>query len=78
MELGHVYETEVVHCIQQEPVLAQQLLPTANELSADSEEKQLLPHELNVFSVSAPVSNEQMKFRQQQLSNLLKSAKEQL
>ena len=67
MELGHVSEAEVVHCAQQEPVLTQKLLPTANGLSADSEESQQLSDELNVFSVSAPVSSERMKWRQQQL-----------
>ena len=40
MELGHVSEAKVVHCTQQEPVLTRQLLPTANGLLADSEERQ--------------------------------------
>ena len=78
MELGNVSEAEVVHCAQQKPVLTQQLLPTANGLSADGEESQRLSDELNVLSVSAPVSSEWMECRQQQLGNLLRSTKEQL
>ena len=75
---SHVSEAEVLHCAQQEPVLTQLLLPTANGLSADGEESQQLSDKLNVFSVSAPVSSERMKWRQQQLGNLLRSTREQL
>ena len=44
----------------------------------NGEERQQLPDELNVFCVSAPVSSERMKWRRQQLNNLLRSTKEQL
>jgi len=37
--MGHVCETEVVNCTQQEPVLSQQLLFEVNRLSADDEGK---------------------------------------
>jgi len=57
-------------------VLTQQLIPTATGLSV-GEERQQLSDELNVFSVLASVSSEHMKWRQQQLSNLL-NTKEQL
>jgi len=56
------------------------LLSQANKLLADGEGRhaQQLSDELNEFSVSTPVSSECMKWRQQQISNLLRCTKEQL
>ena len=74
MELGRVSRVEVVNWNQQqEPVLTQQSASTATCLSAEREVRQQLPDELNVFT-----SSERVRWRQQQLGNLLRSTERRL
>ena len=73
--MGHVSKAEVVNCTQKEPVLSQQLPLEANSLVENGEAGQQPSSKLNVFDVSAPVSNEHTKWRQQQLSILLRSTR---
>ena len=66
LELGQAIGIEVVdHTLQ------------STTLSTESEMKQQIPESLNVFSVTVPpnISNERVKWRQQQMGNLLNSAK---
>ena len=80
MELGQAVGAAVVDHTQQESLQTQQLPDNVVSLPAESEVIQQLPKILNVSSVAIGTgkSSECVKWRQQQLGNLLRSTERQL
>ena len=74
MELGQVIGAAIVDHTQQESLLTPQLPATAVSLTTESE---MMQQSLNVYSVAVPTStsSERVKWRQQQLSQLLRDTK---
>ena len=74
MELGQAIGAAIVDHTQQESLLTPQLPATAVSLTTESE---MMQQSLNIYSVAVPTStsSERVKWRQQQLSQLLRDTK---
>ena len=74
MEFGQAIGAAIVDHTQQESLLTPQLPATAVSLTTESE---MMQQSLNVYSVAVPTttSSERVKWRQQQLSQLLRDTK---